>query len=198
MMQRKREQDLYIAAQNGNVPIKSERFEDAVYETSEPLDMPLSSPIMDIPQQQVGSKRAYHYINEQQPIFKRQRLQELRRVLVPEVCRGESGPRQEQNNHRAVADSREYSQSPVSSSRSKGKAAQIKMVMNRQDNSPVENSDILPIAHKVTNEDVPHLEGENDGSCLSRRKNPWKIRLQKRMTITPPKEKKKRLCKFQQ
>lgn len=104
MMQRKREQDLYIAAQNGNVPIKSERFEDAVYETCEPLEMPLSSPIVDTPQQQVGSKRAYHDINEQQPMSKRQRLQELRQGLVPKYCRGKIVLRQEQNDHRAAAE----------------------------------------------------------------------------------------------
>lgn len=164
MMQRKREQDLYLAAQNGNTPIKKERFEDAVHETSEPLEMPSSSPIADVPQQQVGSKRAYHDINEQQPMFKRQRLQEVRRGLVPKVCRGKTVLRQEQNDLRAAAENGESPSSSVSSSSSKEEAAQIKMAMNRQESSPVETSDMLPVADKVTDEGVTHLEGENDGS----------------------------------
>lgn len=164
MMQRKREQDLYLAAQNGNTPIKNERFEDAVHEASEPLEMHSSSPIADVPQQQVGSKRAYYDINEQQPMFKRQRLQKVRRGLVPRVCRGKYVPREEQNYHRPAAENGESSSSSVSSSSSKEEAAQIKMAMNRQESSPIETSDMLPVAHKVTDEDVTHLEGENDGS----------------------------------
>lgn len=156
MMQHKREADLCLAARNDNVPINNERFEDS--------EMPLSSPIADVPQQQVGSKRACHDIDEQQPMFKRQWLQKLRRGPVPRVCGGKRVPRREQDDHRAAAENRKSSSSSVSSSSSKEEAAHIKMAMNRQESSPVETSDLLSVAHKVTDEDVTHLERENDGS----------------------------------
>lgn len=122
MMQRKREARLYLASQNGNAPIKNERFEDLAYETSEPLGMPLSSPIVDVPQQQVGSKRAYHDIDEQQPMFKRQRLQELQRGIVRKISGGKWVQREEQDDHAAAAENGESSSSSVSSSPS-GKEA---------------------------------------------------------------------------
>ncbi|KAJ5957662.1 hypothetical protein N7501_011941 [Penicillium viridicatum] len=164
MMQRKREAALYLAAQNGDAPIKNERFERSVYETSEPLEMPLSSPIVDVPQQQVGSKRVYHGIEEQQPMFKRQWIQELQRGLGRKVCAGKRVLRQEQDYHAAAAENGESSSSSVSLSLSEKEASQIKMAMNTQASSPIETSGLLPVAYKVTGEDVAHLDGENYGS----------------------------------
>ncbi|KGO62262.1 hypothetical protein PEX1_066210 [Penicillium expansum] len=88
MLQRRREADLYRAAQNGNVPIKREPFEHPFYETSEQLEIPLSSSIGDTPQQQASSKRVYQYIDEQQPVAKRQQTQGLRQKPMPNPCGG--------------------------------------------------------------------------------------------------------------
>ncbi|OQD63288.1 hypothetical protein PENPOL_c010G05287 [Penicillium polonicum] len=145
-------------------PIKNERFERSVYETSEPLEMPLSSPIVDVPQQQVGSKRVYHGIGEQQPMFKRQRIQELRRGLGRKVCGGKMVLRQEQDYHAAAAENGESSSSSVSLSSSEKEASQIKMAMNTQASSPIKTSGLSPVAYKVTGEDVTQLDGENYGS----------------------------------
>ncbi|KUM61923.1 hypothetical protein ACN42_g5175 [Penicillium freii] len=153
-----------ILSQNGDAPIKNERFERSVYETSEPLEMPLSSPIVDVPQQQVGSKRVYHCIEEQQPMFKRQRIQELRRGLGRKVYGGERVLRQEQDYHATAAENRESSSSSVSFSSSEKEASQIKMAMNTQESSPIKTSDMLPVTYKVTSKDVTHLDGENYAS----------------------------------
>ncbi|KAJ5926415.1 hypothetical protein N7516_008188 [Penicillium verrucosum] len=172
MMQRKREARLHLASQNGNAPMKNERFEDLAYETSEPLGMPLSSPIVDVPQQQVGSKRAYHDIDEQQPMFKRQRLQELQRGIVRKISGGKWVQREEQDDHAAAAENGESSSSSVSSLPSGREASQVKMATNRQESSPIETSDLLPVAYKVTGENVTRLEGENDGSSSFTQKEP--------------------------
>lgn len=164
MMQRKREAALYLAAQNGDAPIKNERFEQSVYETSEPLEMPLSSPMVSVPQQQVGSKRVYHGIEEQQPMFKRQRIEELRGGPVQKICGGKRVLRQEQDYHAAAAEKGGSSSSSVSLSSSEKEASQIKMAMNTQASSPIKTSGLLPVAYKVTGEDVTHLDGENYGS----------------------------------
>ncbi|CAI7579074.1 unnamed protein product [Penicillium viridicatum] len=164
MMQHKREAARYFAAQNGDAPIKTERFERSVYGTSEPLEMPLSSPIVDVPQQQVGSKRVYHGIEEQQPMFKRQRIQELQRGLGRKVYGGERVLRQEQDYNAAAAENRESSSSSVSFLSSEKEASQIKMAMNTQEGSPMKTSDMLPVTYKVTSKDVTHLDGENYAS----------------------------------
>lgn len=126
--------------------------------------MPLSSPIVDVPQQQVGPKRVYHGIGEQQPMFKRQRIQELRRGLGRKVCGGKMVLRQEQDYHAAAAENGESSSSSVSLSSSEKEASQIKMAMNTQASSPIKTSGLSPVAYKVTGEDVTQLDGENYGS----------------------------------
>ncbi|KGO38616.1 hypothetical protein PEX2_074600 [Penicillium expansum] len=154
MLQRRREADLYRAAQNGNVPIKREPFEHPFYGTSEQLEIPLSSPIGDTPQQQASSKRVYQDIDEQQPVAKRQQTQGLRQKPMPNPCGGEKVIRQEQDGYGATGDGESSS-----SLEEEG----LQMGANRQESWPIKISDLLRVPEKVTHE----LEVEVDVSSSS-------------------------------
>ncbi|KAJ5459103.1 hypothetical protein N7530_011047 [Penicillium desertorum] len=141
---------VYLTVQNGFGPVERQRFADTFYEAAERLGISLPFPTAGPLQQQVGSKRVYQGIDEQQPVAKRQRTQDLL---------------QEQDVHGAAQDG-EPSSSSVSSSSSEEEeeeVAQIKVQLNRQENSPIKVSDQVPVVRKMTQEDMIHPE-ENDGS----------------------------------
>lgn len=126
ILHRKMKAGVYLTTQNGFGPVERQRFADAFYEAAERLGISLPSPTADLPRQQVGSRRVYQGIDEQQPVAKRQRTQDLL---------------QEQDDHGPAEDG-ESSSLSVSSSSSEDEeeeVTQIKVQLNRQERSSIKN-----------------------------------------------------------
>ncbi|CAP93014.1 Pc16g03440 [Penicillium rubens Wisconsin 54-1255] len=137
----KMEAGIYLTMQNGFGQIERQRFVDVFREAAELLGISLPSPIADLPQQQVGSKRVYQGSDDQQPVAKRQRTQDLL-----------------QEDVQGAPEDGEFSSSEEE------EVAQIKVQLNRQERSPVKIPDQVPVVHKMTQEYVIHPEEENTGS----------------------------------
>ncbi|CAI7583998.1 unnamed protein product [Penicillium glandicola] len=167
MMERKRRAVFFRIVQNNSARKERERFAGASCETSDLVEMPLSSPNADVPQQQVGSKRAYQDIDEQRPESKRQRTQELWEILIPKRDRWlKKAMQQEQDDHGAAEDrvSSSLSVSSSSSSEEEQEVAPIKVEQNSQESSPFKISDMPRVARDMINKDVIHSEEENHRS----------------------------------
>ncbi|KAJ5159014.1 uncharacterized protein N7500_008665 [Penicillium coprophilum] len=152
MLQRKRDADAWLADYDD--PRDRRRFLNSWYWPFE--------------RQQASLKRVYRDIDEQQPVPKRQRKHEVREGPIME--RNEQLKKimqQEQDDHGAV-EARDTSplvvssSSSVSSSEEEEKESQVQV--KRQKMSPFKDSDQAQVAHKVTHEEVLHLEEENERS----------------------------------
>lgn len=136
------EAGVYLTIQNGFGQIERQRFVDVFIEAAELLGISLPSPIAELPQQQVGSKRVYQGSDDQHPVAKRQRTQDLL-----------------QEDVQGAPEDGEFSLSEEEE-----EVAQIKVQLNRQERSPIKISDQIPVVHKMTQEYVIQPEEENTGS----------------------------------